>query len=129
MKFAHGQTREVLPVGRWAFKVPSLRCGTRACVLGMLANLNERLLSLTPGARQDRRLAYTYWCSPFGLLSVQERVGPAVGRVLTPEERASLPLRDFCGSPSADSHNCAQREDGTLVCFDYGAAGMYCPDA
>ena len=123
----HGLTREVLLVARWAIKVPTLRYGSRQFVLGLLANLNERELS--EAAAGDRRLAAVRWCSPLGLVAVQERVGPPIGRLLTPEERAAMPLRDFCGSPLVDSHNVAEREDGTLVCFDYGADGVYTDSA
>jgi len=125
IKLAHGGTREVLLFGRWVLKVPTLRYGTRQAVLGMLANLNER--DMTIHAAGDRRLARTVWCAPFGMAAVQERVGKPLGRSLSHEERYAFPLRDFCGEPSVEGHNTALRQDGTLVCFDYGGAGMYSP--
>jgi hypothetical protein len=119
-----GMTRDVFLVGGVAIKVPTLRHGSRQFVLGMLANLNERATSIA--ARGDRRLAATWWCAPFGLLAVQERVGPPVpGRILSPAEAAAFPFRDHCGMPGVQAHNLGTRADGLLVCFDYGAAGEW----
>lgn len=121
LALSHGLTREVLLVGRWAVKVPTLRHGWRQAVLGALANVNER--DLSAAAHGDPGLAAVVWASPMALVVVQERVAPVRG-VMSAEDRMALPLRDFCGMPGADSHGIGRRDDGTLVCFDYGAPGL-----
>lgn len=65
----HGTTRNVLLIGRWAIKTPTMR----SCLLwhsGCVANIQERLL--WHGYR-DHRLAPVRWGDPFGLVLVMDR--------------------------------------------------------
>lgn len=128
IRVAAGHTRVVLLIGRFVLKMPRPDLGSRHFVLGLLGNLNERMLSLSAGG--DPRMSRTYWCAPLGLLVLAERVGEPVLRRLTREELFSLPLQEFTGESGVDDngHNVAARGEA-LVVFDYGNPGlMYVPE-
>lgn len=123
---AAGNTRVVLLVGPWAIKFPRVDRGGRQFVLGLLANLQEREMSLA--AAGDRRLARTYFAAPLGLIAVAERIrGPLVRRRLERAELFDLPLQEFTGESGVDNNgtNVACRlDDGSLVVLDYGNPGL-----
>jgi hypothetical protein len=126
MKIRRGMTRIVLLIGRWAIKIPR-PSSSQQFVLGCLANLAERSISVE--SRGDLRLAQTRWCALLGLISVQERVGEPLRVMPGINELEAIPLRDFCGGIAAQWHNCSRRNNGALVCFDYGAPSiMYVHD-
>lgn len=65
-----GRNRLVILVGRWALKLPSMRCW-RDCLFGLLNNLNERDRSrsgVLPTA------CPVLWCAPGGFGIVDGRL-------------------------------------------------------
>ncbi|HYH69373.1 MAG TPA: hypothetical protein VD866_32060 [Urbifossiella sp.] len=119
-----GLTREVLIVGRWVVKVPSLR-GWRPFLAGILANLTESARS-----GLDPRLCPVRWCAPGGLLLVQRRaapltpaaaaqIGPDFGRLPTGGPWPRVPPPDLDPADPLSWRNYGEI-DGRPVIVDYG---------
>lgn len=111
-----GVSRDVLLIGNYALKIPSLKHGTHYFVMGMFGNSTEaRIWSQT----KDNALAYIYWSAPFGLLNICKRYHITLSRVLTKDELDSIPLLEL----DNNGHNFAI-SDGRLVVLDYGNPGI-----
>ena len=108
-----GRNRLVILVGRWALKVPSMRCW-RDFLFGLLNNLTERDRSrsgVLPAA------CPVLWCAPGGFVLVMPRA-----RMLTPAEFASLDYGTVVGDRCSVEHkpDSFGIVDGRLVVLDYG---------
>jgi hypothetical protein len=108
MRVCRGVTREVLLVGRWAVKVPSIR-SWRLFLTGLLANLHEDLWSAT----RDRRLCPVRWCSPGGFVLVMARAEALA-------ESDFVVDADFAGLPLDAKPENFGRYGGRVVLLDYG---------
>ena len=87
-RFAHkrGVTREVLLLGGYALKIPSLR-SWRCFLWGLLANIQEREFSLTGWPE----LCPVIFSAPGGFLTVMPRAAP-----LSDGEWSTFNHREFC---------------------------------
>jgi len=70
----HGITRSVILIGSYAFKFPSVRNGMQMFLEGMLANWKERAFYKQNKTYYKGRIAESYFCFWFGLLSIQEKL-------------------------------------------------------
>ncbi|HYH66391.1 MAG TPA: hypothetical protein VD866_16985 [Urbifossiella sp.] len=111
-----GMTREVLLVGPWAVKVPTLR-SWRLFVEGVLANLNERRRS-----GLDPRLCPVLFALWGGLLLVMRRAEPLHPDIDLPTDFGALPVGEpFPPVPLPDvGPRNLGRLDGRPVIVDYG---------
>lgn len=114
-RLAHGVTRNVVLVGRYAFKFPALS-EWRLFLLGLLANMQECIFSKTGWPE----LCPVVWSLPGGFLVVMRRA-----EILTDEQFATTDLESFVSKPDytipaelkSDSFGYL---DGRLVAVDYG---------
>lgn len=113
METRRGITREVIVVGRLAFKLPSIR-SWKCFLQGLVANIKEREHSQL----KNKRLCPVLFYLPGGLLVVQRRV-----KVLTEKEAESFDLIGISAEarvwvePKASSFGWL---DGIVVAIDYG---------
>jgi len=114
-RIAYGCTRTVWLIGPYAFKFPA-GAEWRLFLLGLLANMQERLFSRTGWPE----LCPVIWSIPGGWLVVMKRV-----RVLTEDEFANLDLEKWVERgdytvPAEIKHDSFGWLDGKLVAIDYG---------
>lgn len=112
IRFKRGITREVVLIGRWAFKLPSLR-RWKNFLQGLIANMQEAELSTW---RDSNILCPVIFHIPGGLLTVMSRVEERT------EELTNGELAYFQSlMPSLESKpNNYGYLNGRLVCIDYG---------
>lgn len=89
MKTGYGIIRIVFLIGKYVFKIPNFRCSHRNWLQGCSANWNERVVIKTfkdTEIKSYSKIAPTYFCIWFGLLSIQQRTTP-LKRDLNNEEK------------------------------------------
>lgn len=114
-RLAHGATRRVLLLGRYAIKVPSM-AEWRLFLLGLLANMQEAIWSRTGWPE----LCPVVFSVPGGFLVVMRRA-----RVLTDEEFVELDLARWVDRggyivPAEIKTDSFGYLDDRLVAIDYG---------
>ena len=109
-----GVTRLVILIGNYAIKIPNFTCQHSHFLQGCYANWSERQYTkMFRNLPEIKKVAPTYFCSWFGLVSVQARV-IELNRHLTNEEREYFKHQtDDIKSANFGFLN------GNLVCIDY----------
>lgn len=109
-----GVTRLVFLVGNYAVKIPNFTVQHSHFLQGCYANWSERQYTkMFKGMNEYNKIAPTYFCSFFGLVSIQRRV-IELDRHLTEEE-----VKYF--EHQTSDIKCANFGwlNGNLVCIDY----------
>lgn len=112
----HGITRDVLLIGKYALKFPSVKYRLRYFRKGMTANQIENLLwrrFSKWGYTITSQLCPSLWCAPLGLLQVQLRADP-LGREPGPKEQ--VVLWKWSTDHKAENYGLL---NGRVVCIDY----------
>lgn len=114
---AHGCSRQVLLIGRFAIKLPQTGYRWRNFVNGLLHNMNERDRWRWT---RDRRLCPVLWGDPFGFVLIMRRAETLRDGERTKAELAAQ-FRDelIRVEPKPCSFGWL---DGRLVAVDYGDA-------
>lgn len=114
---AHGTTRVVFLVGRWAVKVPRVKWGWRGFLRGSLANLSEQEWSRYEPSPPTCPPNPVLRAAPWGLANVYRRATPYTDDFDRDRDR---PLFGIFGDAKAINLGWV---DGRLVLLDYD---MYC---
>lgn len=120
MKFVEsnrgGLSREVICVGRWAFKIPKLTRSWRQFLIGLLANMQERDLS----KRGWPELCPVVFALPGGWLVVMQRATPLSDEQAEMLDPLSILSRDDYAIPAEPKGSSFGMLDGRIVVVDYG---------
>jgi len=107
-----GTTRIVFVFDKFVVKIPNFLVEHRHFVYGCYCNLSERSISKT--TMDITKIAYSYFCSWFGLFQIQAKCKPKL-EDLTEQE---IELYDKYHWGDYKKQNFGYY-NGTLVCLDY----------
>ena len=109
-----GVTRLVLLIGNFAIKIPNFTCQHNHFLHGCYANWSERLYpKMFKNMPEIEKVAPTYFCAWFGLISIQARV-VELDRHLTADEKQYFEHQ----TTDIKKENFGYL-NGRLVCIDY----------
>lgn len=107
-----GTTRIVFVFDKFVVKIPNFLVEHRHFVYGCYCNLSERSISKT--TMDITKIAYSYFCSWFGLFQIQAKCKPKL------EDLTQKEIDDYEHLHTGDykKQNFGYY-NGTLVCLDY----------